>query len=199
MSEAFWNDRYNDKAFVYGQQPNAFFKEQLDKLSPGKLLLPCEGEGRNAVYAARKGWEVEAFDYSIVAQQKALQWAEANQVTIQYTVQAIESISLPENHYNAVALIYAHQQPSLRSIFHQQCIKNLASGGTVILEAFEKSQLRNSSGGPKDIGMLYAVEEMLHDFQSLQIESCIKTTITLNEGPYHQGIADVVRLVARKK
>lgn len=46
---------------AYGTEPNAFFKAQLDQLTPGRLLLPAEGEGRNAVYAAKKGWEVAAF------------------------------------------------------------------------------------------------------------------------------------------
>jgi hypothetical protein len=51
----FWNQRYAEAAFAYGSEPNAFFAEQLSKLEPGKLLLPAEGEGRNAVFAAKNG------------------------------------------------------------------------------------------------------------------------------------------------
>ena len=199
MSKVFWDERYNSDEFVYGKQPNAFFQEQLDKLKSGKLLLPCEGEGRNAVYAAQKRWKVDAYDFSSIAHQKALQWADAKGVKIQYTVEEIENIVLPTNYYDAVGLIYAHMHPSFRSTFHKACAESLAIGGTLILEAFEKKQLKNSSGGPKDSSMLYSVEELLNDFQSIQIESCTKATIELNEGPYHQGIADVVRLVAKKK
>jgi hypothetical protein len=58
----FWNARYSAAEYAYGTEPNAFFKAQLDQLTPGRLLLPAEGEGRNAVYAAKKGWEVAAFE-----------------------------------------------------------------------------------------------------------------------------------------
>ena len=60
----FWNERYAEPEFAYGVLPNDFFKNQLDKLKPGSILLVCEGEGRNAVYAAKNGWKVEAFDSS---------------------------------------------------------------------------------------------------------------------------------------
>ena len=68
----FWNDRYAKETYVYGTSPNAFFKEQLRLLDVGTILLPAEGEGRNAVYAAKLGWDVYAFDYSAHAHHKAI-------------------------------------------------------------------------------------------------------------------------------
>ena len=42
----FWDERYSSEEYVYGTEPNKFFKEQLDKIpTPGKLLLPGEGDG----------------------------------------------------------------------------------------------------------------------------------------------------------
>lgn len=60
----FWDDRYRDGKYIYGTNPNAFFKEYIIKHPIGTILLPAEGEGRNAVYAAQCGWKVEAFDLS---------------------------------------------------------------------------------------------------------------------------------------
>ena len=71
MMQDFWNKRYKQKEYAYGEQPNRFFKEQIQNLSPGKALFPAEGEGRNAVYAAQLGWEVEAFDISEEGKNKA--------------------------------------------------------------------------------------------------------------------------------
>jgi hypothetical protein len=59
-----WNERYSKTEYVYGEIPNVFFAAQLGTLQPGNIILPCEGEGRNAVYAASQGWNVEAFDSS---------------------------------------------------------------------------------------------------------------------------------------
>ena len=57
-----WDDRYSIKEFAYGEQPNNYFKEQLVKIPAGTILLPAEGEGRNAVYAATNNWKVFAFE-----------------------------------------------------------------------------------------------------------------------------------------
>ena len=68
----FWNQRYQNEEYVYGKEANVFFSEQLQKLEPSTLLLPAEGEGRNAVFAAKLGWEVTGLDYSEEAKKKAL-------------------------------------------------------------------------------------------------------------------------------
>ena len=68
----FWDERYSSDEYVYGTEPNKFLKEQIQKIKPvGNLLLPGEGEGRNAVFAAMLGWVVYAFDQSSVAKIKA--------------------------------------------------------------------------------------------------------------------------------
>jgi len=46
-----WDERYGAKEFAFGEQPNNYLKEQLDKIPIGKMLFPAEGEGRNAVHA----------------------------------------------------------------------------------------------------------------------------------------------------
>ena len=83
----FWNDRYSSKEYVYGTGPNQFYKEQLEKLAPGKILFPAEGEGRNAVYTAKKGWSVTAFDPSSEGRKKALLLAKKNKVQIEYQIE----------------------------------------------------------------------------------------------------------------
>ena len=82
MNQDFWNKRYKAEVSAYGTKPNVFFKQEIDKLTPGKLLLPCEGEGRNAVYAAVKGWEVSAFDQSVEGMKKAIISAKQSHVEI---------------------------------------------------------------------------------------------------------------------
>ncbi len=80
----FWNERYAAREYVYGKKPNQYFKKNIDGLTPVKILLPCKGEGRNAVYAAQKGWDVEAIDFSVEGKKKALSLALKNNVSINY-------------------------------------------------------------------------------------------------------------------
>lgn len=198
MTKEFWNQRYTEHDTVYGKLPNQFFKEQLQQLQPGKLLLPAEGEGRNAIFAAKVGWNVDAFDYSSAAAIKALKEAKENGVTLQYSVQEIELCHLSLNTYDAIGLIFVHLAPKIRAAFHAKCVASLKPGGRLILEGFSKEQLRYSSGGPKDETMLYSSELLLKDFYNLQVIQNTEEQLELKEGVFHRGEAAVVRFVGVK-
>ncbi len=183
---------------AYGSEPNVFFREQLQELKPGKLLLPAEGEGRNAVHAALKGWQVAAFDFSEAGYKKATALAEQRGVTIDYQVTDAAQFACEPESMDAVALIYAHFPPALRQEMHQKVITWLKPGGTVILEAFHPKQLAYNSGGPKDEGMLYTAEMLQKDFSQLTIQMLEEEEIQLNEGLYHIGAGYVTRMIAQK-
>ena len=193
MSQEFWNNRYSEQGFAYGDAPNEYYKQEIDKLKPGKLLLPGEGEGRNAVYAAKKGWVVTALDFSEAGKEKALKLAKENNVTINYIITPVEEYVFPENEFDAIALIFVHFAPVLRKKIHKSLVKALKKGGTVIIEAFSKAQLNNNSGGPKDIDSLYSIEDFKNDFNGLTTEKLTEERTELSEGSYHKGSADVIR------
>lgn len=196
--EQFWNERYAQPDWVYGQQPNVFFKEQLAGRPPGKLLLAAEGEGRNAVYAARQGWQVVAFDFSAAGQQKALQLAAQAGVGIDYQLQKAEDFRLGPHSLDAAGLIYAHFPPDIRKRFHARLQDWLKPGGVLILEAFHPRQLQYQSGGPKQENMLYSADMLQQDFEGLKILLLEEREIVLDEGSFHQGAGYVTRLVASK-
>jgi len=194
----FWNDRYAGEEFVYGIEPNEFFKSELSNLQPGKLLLPCEGEGRNAIFAARQKWTVDAFDQSEKGKEKCLALADQYKVTVNYTIADALEIQLEENKYDMISLIFAHFPSTIRKQFHQKCIKALKPGGLLLLEAFNPLQLNNQSGGPKDADMLYTIPLLKGDFQDMDIKYLKELEVNLSEGKHHSGKADVIRLLATK-
>jgi SAM-dependent methyltransferase len=199
MNKAFWNERYGQHPTVYGDEPNEFFKKQLQSLTPGKLLLPAEGEGRNAIYAASLGWKVTAYDFSEVAKIKTLARAAALGITsIKYEVEDLSKVKIPKEEFDAVALIYVHLPVEVRKHLHQECKKSLRSGGKLIFESFSKDQLKYNTGGPKDRALLHSLSDLKADFKGLQIDLLHDEIIELKEGPFHSGLASVVRLVASK-
>ncbi|MDP4248596.1 MAG: class I SAM-dependent methyltransferase [Bacteroidota bacterium] len=193
----FWDNRYTENETVYGNEPNIFFREFIDKAIPRSLLLPCEGEGRNAIYAAGKGWLVDAFDFSRVAVQKALQRAEKENLSFHYVQKSLEDFE-SEKKYKLIASIYVHMGPTIRQIFHHKIIDSLEDGGAIILEAFSKKQIQFQSGGPRDVNMMYSKQELLEDFANLKIEVLEEVLIDLEEGGFHKGEASVVRMIAVK-
>lgn len=195
-----WNERFAAEEFAYGTAPNEFFAQSLLQLNPENILLPAEGEGRNAVFAAKEGWHVTAFDASEEGRKKAAKLARENHVSIMYELCGFTDFVAPRNFFSCIGLIYAHMPSELRRKAHQHLAQFIKPGGRVILEAFSKRQLEesHSSGGPKDADWLYSVEDLKMDFDGFQEVEITEETIQLNEGPYHQGTAVVVRMVAKK-
>src|SRR5687768_1019905 len=136
-----WNDRYSKDEFAYGEQPNIYLKEQLEKLDAGTILFPAEGEGRNAVFAATLGWTVSAFDISVEGKHKASRLAETNQVAIDYQVGELETLNYQPEQFDAIALIYAHFPADVKSLYHKTLDRYLRKNGLVIFEAFSKRHI----------------------------------------------------------
>ncbi len=193
-----WNQRYAEPEYAYGTDPNVFFKSQLDLLRPGRLFLPAEGEGRNAVYAMLQGWEVIACDQSEEGMKKAEQLAARYSLSIDYRVAEFGEMILAPNYFNCVGLIYAHFPAEFRKLYHKKVFNTLKPGGTIILEGFSKEQLGKNSGGPKSLDLLFSEAELRAEFDGMSSLKITTEEVELAEGKYHRGAASVVRLVGVK-
>ena len=195
--QQFWDQRYAENETVYGNEPNKFFRLFIDQHKPGTLLLPAEGEGRNAVYAASRGWQVDAFDFSQVAKEKALDFARGERVVINYELKNIADFKAGKQ-YDAVGLIFIHLPEVLRKKFHQEVYNSIKPGGFMVLEAFAKEQAQLESGGPRDATLLYDAPSLCNDFPFLHMISCEQKEIFLEEGDYHKGKASVLRMIGQR-
>ena len=195
----FWNERYAETQYVYGEKPNDYLKEQLLKLPAGKILFPCEGEGRNAVFAAANHWDTFACDFSESGREKAMALAHKNGVSITYDICDILEYQTSNNSFDAIALVFAHFPENIRRKVHHKLLDMLKPGGVIILIGFNKKQLGKSSGGPKLLEMLFDQEMLREDFEKCEIEALEEKNVLLSEGHYHQGEAEIIRGIFRKK
>jgi SAM-dependent methyltransferase len=195
---SFWDNRYSTQSYVYGKNPNGFFATQLEKSAPGNILLPGEGEGRNAVYAASKGWSVDAFDQSSEGREKAFGLASENNIRINYRVCRLEDFHFKPDHYDFVALIFMHLANSDREYLHRKVCESLKPGGTLILEAFHKDQMKKDTGGPKSLDLLFDKTSLRADFESIDTLLLEKQEVLLEEGAFHHGLASVIRFIGKK-
>ena len=195
----FWDERYSGTDYTYGTEPNLFFKDQLDKIIPqGKLLLPGEGEGRNAVYAAKLGWKVDAFDQSQVAKSKANKLAKENNVSINYETIDLEEFKPKTNYYDCAAIIFVHLPLDIRSEFYKKVVDSIKPAGKIILELFSTDQLGKNSGGPQNLEMLSTIADIKNNFDKLRPLILKEENIYLDEGDKHSGEASVIRFVGEK-
>ena len=199
-----WNERYSNEAYAYGLEPNDFLKQELEKISPAKILFPAEGEGRNALFAASLGWEVSAFDIAQEGKNKAMKLAQERGLSIDYQVGNLSELNYTPTQFDVIALVYAHFSAAIKSDLHKALSNLLKPGGIIIFEAFSKSHLNyiaknEKVGGPKEFEMLFSIEEIQNDFPDYTIGLLEEKEIELREGLFHNGTGSVVRFVGTKK
>lgn len=196
----FWDEKFAGPDLKYGDRPNAFLVDQVWRLTPGdRVLVPGDGEGRNGVWLAGQGFAVETVDASPVAVQKATALALRKGVSLRTNVADLTAFEWPQERYKAVIAIFLHLTPEIRPTIHAGMIDALAPGGLILLQGFRPEQIPLTSGGPKNEAMLYTESLLRDDFGGLDILHLESGRATLDEGPGHQGPAELVSLVARKR
>ncbi|MCA9670344.1 MAG: methyltransferase domain-containing protein [Myxococcales bacterium] len=186
MSEADrlkWDARYSTGDYVYGAQPAPLLVEQRALLPDGgrALDIAC-GEGRNAVYLAKQGFEVDAIDISAVGLRKARELAEGNGVEIRVGLHDLEQGSLPEGPFDVVLCIHYKQRDLVDAISEA-----LAPGGVLVVEIATVDNLELHKHPSRRF--LVARNELLAWFPTLR-------PLHYREGVFHGS--HVAQLIAQK-
>ena len=200
MMQAFWNAKFQTKDLIYGEAPNNFVKENIELLvNTKKVMCLGEGEGRNAIYLADKGMEVEALDISDIALKKLRRRAKESYLFIK-TRHTLFEYWQPDMHYDAVVCTYLHLPKHNQKMLFEKALMALNTNGYFIAELFSESQIHFSSGGPKNIALLYDLNDILDIVKTLpcKIIKLAQEVIVLNEGDKHVGRASVIRIILQK-
>jgi tellurite methyltransferase len=136
-----WNQVYSGRNYVFGKEPSEFLKDHINRLPVGKALDIAMGEGRNAVYLARKGFEVDGVDLSEVALKKGRRLARENHVTINTINADLNTYTIKPESYDVILNIDYLQ----RSLI-PQIIRGLRHGGVLVYENYTVKQLENTGG-----------------------------------------------------
>ena len=160
-----WDERYKPDRYVLGKQPATFLRENLDQLPKGRALDIAAGEGRNAVFLAAHGFEVDAVDISPVGLRKANALAEERGVEIR-TIQAnLEEWDLGSERYDVIANFYYLQRDLTPKIK-----RALKPGGVVIYETYTVEHLElETARGPKKRAYFLEMGELRRMFEDWEI------------------------------
>ncbi len=139
-----WNARYAEGAYADRTHPSPFLEEWLPRLTvssapPCAVDIAC-GNGRNALFLARNGWQVDAVDISDVALQNVAESAGRQALTVKCIVADLESAEplsasvLPPATYD-LAIVFRYANLALL----QRLRISLKPGGYLIVEAHMQS------------------------------------------------------------
>ena len=194
-----WDERFAQPGFVYGDEPNAFLKEQAARWKAGtRLFVPGDGYGRNGRWLARQGFQVHTIDLSPVGVERSRASARSSGLQMKIECADLAKWDWPRDEYDGVAAIFLHLPSDIRPAIHASMLRALKPGGVLIFEAFSPAQLQYKSGGPKDVALLYTEEILRCDFAGAEVLELAESVVELQEGPMHSGPGAVVRGVFRK-
>ncbi|MCQ4574797.1 MAG: methyltransferase domain-containing protein [Candidatus Brocadiales bacterium] len=157
-----WDERYAGGEYVYGRDPLKFLSGNVSLLPGGRALVLAMGEGRNAVFLAEQGYDVDGCDISPVAVKKARRLAAERGVRINAFEADLEDYTLEQEGYDLIACFYYLQRDLIA-----QMKAALRPGGMVIMETYTVENLNIGLHGPKNREYLLEENELLHLFLDL--------------------------------
>ncbi|WNG45758.1 class I SAM-dependent methyltransferase [Archangium minus] len=205
-----WDERYATEPLFFGDAPNPYLVATVERWFPAmasrSLSALClgEGEGRDALFLARRGFTVTAVDGSLKGLEKLSRRAGAEGLAIQVMHADLAHYEPASRAFDLVSSFFCHLPPELRRTVHERAVRALRPGGFFVLEGFTPRQreLGLTSGGPKDVRLLFEPAVLRSELErrpgedGLELFECEELVEHLDCGR-HQGEARVVRLVGR--
>jgi 2-polyprenyl-3-methyl-5-hydroxy-6-metoxy-1,4-benzoquinol methylase len=193
-----WDERYSGETYAYGTEPNGFLVDMAAHLPSGRILCVGEGEGRNAVWLAQRGYHVTAVDASAVGLAKAQRLAASRGVTITTECADLAVFGIEPGTWDGIVSIFCHLPPDLRADLHRRCVAGLRPGGVMVLEAYTPRQLAHATGGPPTAALMMDSATLRVELAGLELVHLMEDERDIREGAFHNGVGAVVQVMGRK-
>lgn len=189
-SAAFWDKRYGDTERLWAREPNAHLADFAARLPQGCALDIGAGEGRNAIWLARSGWQVTALDVSKVGLERAAARAAEEGVELECVAGDWRGYAA-SSAFDLAVISFMHPGPDERSIMFEQAGAALVPGGHLFTIGVDlQEQGRRGPPAPERLYTPERVREALAGFEVLRCES------VSYEGETRDGRRQVVDVIA---
>jgi 2-polyprenyl-3-methyl-5-hydroxy-6-metoxy-1,4-benzoquinol methylase len=180
-----WDSKFAASEYIHGKDPARFLEENVALLpSRARALDVAAGEGRNAVFLARQGLEVDAIDISEVGLEKARRLADEAAVAIDTIFADLTEYALPIEEYDLVVVFNYLERDLIGDIKGA-----LKPGGIVVYETYTVQHLDIPHGHAMKREYLLEPGELREFFEDFEIIEYRETTAE------HRAVAS---LIARK-
>lgn len=195
-----WNARYAAaETGLFGERPSEYLREILARsdFQAGSALFLADGDGRNGTWAAARGLSVTALDLSETATDRARLRDRREGVSVERLVADLATWEAPPGRrWDSIFLFFLHSEPTTLARTLNLAAGALSPGGWLVAEGFSKAQACGAMG-PDSPAKLYDLEDLLALVPGLRIVEALQGRVELDEGPRHNGLAEVVRLALR--
>ncbi len=178
-----WDRFYSKKNHAFGREAISFLRENLKLLKKGRAFVPAMGEGRNAIFLALNGFQVEGVDLSRVAVDRAIAEAKARKTSIKGVVADLYEYPYPKDAYDfiLVSLFYSERiLPALKAA--------LKKNGLIMFFLKRETGVPNARLAPDDFPVKAGdLKASLSDLETLVYREFIEKNV------------EMVAILARKK
>jgi tellurite methyltransferase len=159
-----WDLKYGEKTFEPSQGAGTILEKYIRLFPKGRALDLAAGEGRNAVFLAEHGFDVEAVDISRTALDRAKRSALSRGVRIKTVAADLDAFVIPKEKYDLILTFYFLDRRLIPGIK-----RGLKKGGVVVFETYTTEQRDMAAGGPSKTKYLLKPNELLRLFQGFHI------------------------------
>ncbi len=170
-----WDKRFREKEFTLGKEANPFLRRNIGLLPKGRALDIAAGEGRNAIFLAQHGFDVDAVDISRIGLRKAQKLAKETGVKIHTLLADLDTYQIERERYDLITNFYF-----LKRRLIPKMKKGLRKGGRVIFETYILEHRMLGTAGPKQAKYFLKPNELLRLFRGFRI-------LLYREGIFKEG------------
>ncbi|MGW1208154.1 class I SAM-dependent methyltransferase [Streptomyces sp. NPDC002499] len=168
-----WDTRYADRQQLWSGRPNGALVAEVASLTPGRVLDVGCGEGADAVWLARGGWDVTALEVSGVALERAVGHARDADVPVRWIHASLTDAALPPASFDLVSAQYPALLRTPDSAAERALLAAVAPGGVLLLvhhAGMDTHQPDDSGFDPADYVWPSMVTALLDDDWEIEVD-----------------------------
>ncbi|GAA1252053.1 class I SAM-dependent methyltransferase [Pseudonocardia aurantiaca] len=155
----FWDERYSSASRIWSGDPNPQLVSEAGALDPGTALDAGCGEGGDAHWLARRGWQVTAVDVSAVALERGAAHAEPD-ISGRIDWQCADLTTwAPDRAYDLVNAQFMHFPRALREPLFARLADAVSPAGTLLIVGHHPSDMQTTMPRPPEPDLFFTAEE----------------------------------------
>jgi SAM-dependent methyltransferase len=192
---ALWDQRHAAHEAIESRAPEAVLIETAATMVPGRALDLATGDGRNAIWLARQGWQVTAVDFSSVALDRARAASAHAGVEVAWVLADLVEWRPEPEAFDLVTIVFLHLPPQEREPIYARAAAAVGPAGALLVIGHDTTNPSEGTGGPQDPEVLFSPDRIAAEAvgAGLTVERAERVVRDLGEG--RRAIDAVIRAV----